>query len=146
MKSIKFILLLTSLFSFICCFAINSESWSNKKNNADTIVVSKIIPEDISIPLFREIEYFVIVENDTSGFSCTFSENKENGKINIRFNNKRSLPSLFYFDAECPYYKTTYRQQIYEFKMILKRAIEDFDFDKLQFLNLGLLVSTGIWL
>lgn len=43
---------------------------------ADTIVVSKTIPDEIAAFEFRQKEYFLVAGKDTSGLSCILLEKK----------------------------------------------------------------------
>jgi len=141
------LILFVSLTLFSCNNTKSSESVC-KIDTTDTIVVSKTIPQEGTNHLYEK-EYFVTIENDTSCFSCVFLEHKKTERISIKFeyNNKKYLSSIsdslavaeLDFGYRVPYYKTTYKQQVNELKMILRKSVEDFDLDNLQYMSFELL-------
>lgn len=153
----KFTIKLLLLLIFIILYSITQKFAHANHNHSvlDTIIVSKLIPEDISGSLYKEKEYFIVTGKDTSSFSCVFSENKKTELINIKFEydlyNKKSMTSLFdtiavtdvKFILQKRYSSLSYKQQINEFKMILQKAVEDFDFNNLHYLFFGVLSSSG---
>jgi hypothetical protein len=149
---LELVLLLSLLLC--ACSKTKSSGSVNNKIGIDTIVASKMLPQEITGTLYRGKEYFVIMGNDTSYFSCIFLEHTKTGRTSIKFEcdmyNKKYLSLIsdsiviteMDFEYKIPYYKTTYKQQISELKMILKKSTEDFDLDKLQYMSFELL-STG---
>jgi hypothetical protein len=78
----------------------------------------------------RAISYCVIMGNDTSNYTCVFTQLKTR-KVNIRSNispRKRAM---------------TYKQRLKELKLIFAKASKDFNFDSLQYISLGRLVESG---
>lgn len=140
-----------SLFFLLVGFIITPSSLMSQDMH-DAIVASKPLKE-IADSLFEK-EYFIVAGNDTSYFSCIFTENKKNKSISLAFRHdiykKSHLISLYIIDEinerdfeKRPYYKTTYRQKIDEIKLILKKAAGDFDLNKLQRIDLANLLYCG---
>lgn len=102
------------------------------KNN-DTIIGSKNITDEISGSAYRKraTGYFVIIGNDTSDFTCIFTQSKYDGNIGI--------------DLNIPYLNTsmTYRQRLLELKTILTKAAKDYNFDALTSISFGRLILCG---
>jgi hypothetical protein len=151
---IKLISLIALLF-FACNSKIKSFDFlsveQEQKGIIDTIVVGKTILSGISSPSYRKKEYFVTIEKDTSIFSCIFLENNINEKIRINFDyDAYKKYSASYSDSipviekkrNTPCRKITYKQQINELSMILKKSLEDFDLNKVQYICFEL-SSTG---
>lgn len=153
------ITLLTLLLFSTCNRMKSTESTVIGDVQADTIVKSGTVPNEIVSTGYREKEYFVVAGKDTSNLSCIFSENKNSGKISLTFkcntNNKRALISSNSLsdsavigetstEPKVPYYKTTYQQQMSALGMILKKSSEDFDLSKLQNISLELLSSGNL--
>ena len=104
----------------------------SQKHTADTIIGSKYINDKIAGSAYRKraIGYFVIIDKDTSDYTCIFTESKA-GKVNI--------------DLNIPYFKNTmtYGKRFSELKLILPRASKDFNFDSLNYISYGRLVQSG---
>jgi len=106
----------------------------NKTKASDSLIVgSKIIADEIAGSAFRKraIGYFVIIDNDTSDFTCIFYESKVGGNIGI--------------DLNIPYMTAamSYRQRMEELSKILPKAAIDFDFDSLTSISFGRLILSG---
>lgn len=133
---IKIILGLLALF-LISCNDHQKKSAEKEINKVsvtiDTIVGNKIITDEIAGSAYRKraIGYFVIIDNDTSDYTCIFTEYKDNDNVGIDFN-------ISYNKAEMPY-----RQRLEELKIILPQAAADFNFDSLKGINFGRLVLSG---
>jgi hypothetical protein len=104
-----------------------------KRATVDTVVGSTVLTHEIAGSAFRKKAqcYFVIIDNDTSDFSCLFTESKEDGKVGMDLKSSYSKPGI------------TYRRRLEELRIILPRASRDFNFDSLVSVGLGRLVSTG---
>lgn len=104
-----------------------------KRAPVDTMVGSTVITHEIAGAAFRKRaqRYFIVIDKDTSDFSCIFYESKESGKVGIDLKSssfKKGIP---------------YRKRLEELRVILPRAARDFNFDSLESVSLGRLVSTG---
>jgi hypothetical protein len=143
---IKLIILITLLF-FACSSKTKSSDFvlvrQEQKGMIDTIVAKKTISSDIRSSSYKEKEYFVVIRKDTSIFSCIFFENNINRKIRINFDydvNKRGSVSLLNSipviekEYNIPYSKITYKQQLNELSMILKKSLEDFNLSQVQYI------------
>lgn len=97
----------------------------------DTIVGRKIITDEISGAPYRKraIGYFLIVNSDTSVFTCIFSESKAGQKVSM--------------DVRFPGASMSYRQRMTELGIILPEAAKDFNLDSLKSIYLGRLVTNG---
>lgn len=97
----------------------------------DTIVGRKTITDEIAGAVYRKraIGYFVIVNSDTSVFTCIFSESKASEKVSM--------------DMRFPRASMTYRQRMTELRTILPEAAKDFKLDSLKSIYLGRLVKNG---
>jgi len=150
-------ILLFFILSLSACNRIRSHNSATFMGNAqaDTIVVSKTIPDRISSE-FWEKEYFLVAGTDTSGLSCIFSENKNSGRISVTLNYndfyKSSLiPIAFLSDTSAigekqigqkvPYYRMTYQQQMEALRLILKESSKEFNLSKIQNISLMLLYT-----
>lgn len=124
-------------FLLTVCYNYRQDSFAQttleNKLMADTIVGSKNVINEISGSSFRKkaIGYFVIINNDTSGYTCIFTESKEGGKVGIDLNIK-------YFTA-----KMSYQKRLDELKIILPAAAKDFNFDSLTSISFGRLILSG---
>lgn len=120
------------------------ENRTTVKEKFDTIVVSKIIPAEISGLNYIEKEYFIVIKKDTSSFSCIISKNKIKGNISMRYyyNPNGKTPNSFSFEDSAAiiesrsekrkqYYIPKYKEQIKELKIILEHIVKDFDLSKL---------------
>lgn len=110
-----------------------AQTTTEKKVTIDTIVGSKTITDEIAGSAYRKraIGYFVIIDKDTSDYTCIFTESKDGGKVGI--------------DLHIPYSKAamTYGQRLEELKIILPKAATDFNFDSLTGIYFGRLVLSG---
>lgn len=106
---------------------------TDNKITIDTIVGSKTINDEIAGSAFRKraIGYFVIINKDTSDFTCIFTESKKSSEVGIDLNIK-------YFKASM-----TYQKRLDELKIILPKAATDFNFDSLSSISLGRLILSG---
>ena len=99
----------------------------------DTVVGSKLIKDEIAGSSYRNksIGYFVVINKDTSDFTCILIAFKENGKVGL--------------DLNIPYLKNTvtHKQRFKELKLILTKASKDFNFDSLNYIRFGRLVQSG---
>jgi hypothetical protein len=106
---------------------------TENKATIDTIVGSKTITDEIAGSAFRKraIGYFVITGQDTSDYTCIFTESKDGGEVMI--------------DLNVPYLKAemSYRERLGELKIILTKAAADFNYDSLTSIYLGRLVLSG---
>ncbi len=112
-----------------CCF---SQSRELSVRN-DTIIGSRTITDEIAGSAYRKRAkgYFVILNKDTSDFTCIFVESKEDGKVGVLLN--------------IPYAQKTmsYLQRMTELKAILKEGSKDFNFDSLNSISFGRLILSG---
>ncbi len=132
-----------------------SDKGEKLKERADTTVLSEIIPKEISTSNYFSREYFVVIANDTSGFSCIISQNKTNERIFILLNYsalKKTYNSFALADsAEVTerqrkfkrFSKPNYPEQIKELKLILDHASKEFDLSKLTSLRLSMGTISG---
>jgi hypothetical protein len=113
--------------------SVSSQSVNDKKMTSDTIVGSKFMTNEVagSYYLKKAIGYFIIVGNDTSDFTCIFSESKDGGKVGMDLNISYSKITM------------TYGQRMNELKKILSAAVKDFNFDSLTTIDFGRLVLSG---
>ena len=113
--------------------SVSSQTSSEKQTTADTIVGSKLMTNDVagSSYLKKAIGYYIIVGNDTSDFTCIFSESKDGGKVEMDLNISYSKITM------------TYGQRMNELKKILSLAVKDFNFDSLTTIDFGRLVLSG---
>ncbi len=133
--NIKIILGLLAIILTSCSDRQNSSVKTTNENivTIDTLVGSKIITDEIAGSAYRKraIGYFVIIDKDTSDYTCIFSEYKDKSIVGIDLN-------ILYFKATMPY-----RQRLEELKIILPTAATDFNFDSLTGINFGRLVLSG---
>lgn len=133
--NIKITLGLLAIILTSCSDRQNSSVKTTNENieTIDTLVGSKIITDEIAGSAYRKRAkgYFLIIDKDTSDFTCIFSENKDNGNVGIDLN-------IRYFKATM-----SYRQRLEELKLILPTAATDFNFDSLTGINFGRLVLSG---
>ena len=129
----KHTILILTVFLFGCNNNQQSGFTQTTTQTVDTIVGRKIITDEIAGSAYREraIGYFVIIDKDTSDYTCIFTEYKDRGIVGI--------------DLNIPYSKTemTYRQRLEELKIILPKAASDFNFDSLTVMYFGRLVLSG---
>lgn len=104
-----------------------------KKITSDTLIGEVKITNEIAGSAYRNraTGYFVIIEKDTSNYVPVFTESKENGSISI-------IQNLSYSKKN-----RTYVQRLNEFKLILQRAEQDYNFDSLTDMSLGRLILSG---
>lgn len=114
-----------------------------KKEKLDTIVVSKVLPADISGTSNVEQKYFVVINKDTSRFSCILSQNKLNGNISIYCSYMYGKPTNTFSledtaatvhvnsEKNNQYYFPKYKEQINELKIILENISKKVDLSKL---------------
>jgi len=132
----KLTMLLLALL-FLACNqngkSVSSQTSSEKQTTADTIVGSKLMTNEVagSSYLKKAIGYYIIVGNDTSDFTCIFSESKDGGKVGMDLNISYSKITM------------TYGQRMNELKKILSAAVKDFNFDSLTTIDFGRLVLSG---
>lgn len=67
-----------------------TQTKAENKVSVDTIVGSKTITDEIAGSAYgkRAIGYFVIIDKDTSDYTCIFTESKGDGKVGIDLNIK----------------------------------------------------------
>jgi hypothetical protein len=110
-----------------------AQTTTENKVTVDTIVGNKAITDEIAGSSYRKraTGYFVIIDKDTSDYTCIFTQSKDNGKVSINLN--------------IPYSKTamTYRQRLDELKIILPQAAKDYDFNSLSSISFGRLILSG---
>lgn len=94
---------------------------------SDTSIGSITITNQIPGAAYRRRAkgYFVIIDNDTSSFTCIFTEAKEGEQVDITFYNTNTR-------------QTTYRQRMQELKKILPEAAKNFILDSLHSIDIGL--------
>lgn len=130
-----FRLLLILICVLLSCRQNRSDETSLTDNKSvvtpDTIVGRKIVTDEIAGAAYRKraIGYFVIVNADTSVFTCVFSESKAGEKVSM--------------DMRFPRASMTYRQRMTELRTILPEAAKDFKLESLKSIYLGRLVSNG---
>jgi hypothetical protein len=134
--SIKISLVLLTIFLFGCKRNPQNnftQTTTENKITVDTIVGSKSITDEIAGSAYRKraIGYFVIIDKDTSDYTCIFTESKDGGEVDIDFIMKN-------FKADI-----TYRQRLDELKIVLPKAAADFNFDSLKGIYFGQLVFSG---
>ncbi|MFA6873923.1 MAG: hypothetical protein WCQ86_08095, partial [Bacteroidaceae bacterium] len=151
-------ILLFSMLSLSACDRTRSSNSATFIGNAqaDTIVVSKTIPNVTSSLEYREKEYFLVAGKDTSGLSCILIENKNRGRVSMTleyddFYKSSLIPIACSSDTsaivekqiehKAPYYKMTYRQQMEALRLILKESSKEFDLSKMRYISLMLLSS-----
>jgi hypothetical protein len=133
---VKLTMLLLALLFLTCNQngkSVSSQTSSEKQTTADTIVGSKLMTNEVagSSYLKKAIGYYIIVGNDTSDFTCIFSESKDGGKVGMDLNISYSKITM------------TYGQRMNELKKILSVAVKDFNFDSLTTIDFGRLVLSG---
>lgn len=135
-KTFNYIAAVAFLLTVSC---VNHPDKSNKNSSspsqvADTLVLSKNVIENIAGSTFlkKAIAYFVVAGPDTSDFQVVFSKEKENGSIGISIKYDQMNRKGKSFD-----------QRMKELKLILPEAETAFNFDSLQNISIGRLVSTG---
>lgn len=99
------------MLSFSACDRTRSANSATFIGNAqaDTIVVSKTIPNVTSSSEYREKEYFLVAGKDTSGLSCTLLENKNSGDISITLEYNDLYKISFYKSSVITQYRLTKR-------------------------------------
>jgi hypothetical protein len=110
-----------------------TERTTENKIAVDTIVGSKIITDEIAGSAYRKraIGYYVIIDKDTSDYTCIFTESKDGNHVGIDLNTRYSKTEM------------TYGQRLEELKIILPKAATDFNFDSLTSINFGRLILSG---
>jgi len=110
-----------------------AQTTTENKVIIDTIVGSKTITDEIAGSAYRKraIGYFVIINKDTSDYTCILTESKDGGNVGI--------------DLHIPYLKASmsYSQRLAELKILLPSAAKDFNFDSLRGISFGRLVLSG---
>ena len=104
-------ILLFFMLSFSACDRTRSASSATFIGNtqADTIVVSKTIPDEIAAFEFSQKEYFLVAGKDTSGLSYIFSVNKNSGDISITLEYNDLYKISFYKSSVITQYRLTKR-------------------------------------
>jgi len=147
MKNNTFVLLI--ILAFSCSHRTDKTKISDSEDgnipNSDTITGIKNVTDEIagSAYLLKATGYFLISDNDTSGFMPIFSESKENGNINIDLNLpysglKKPLPEKIRINDPKPY-SLWYK----ELEIILQTALKDYNLDSLASISIGRLILTG---
>jgi hypothetical protein len=128
------VIIIYSLVSVICLNPADHPTAINFVAIGDTVVGSRIITNEIAGSAYRKRAkaYFLVVDNDTSEFTCILSEAREGGNTNMELRKLKSGA-----------YTTSYRQRLNELKKILPRAAADFSFDSLNSVSLGRLITLG---
>ena len=123
----------TIIFWWLISLMICAVEAKNPGDEKEVKVLKKDVLRSIggSAYLKRAFDYFLVEGQDTSGFHCTLSESKENGKVNIDINFQHSPSTL------------SYREKMEELKKILPVAAGDFNFDSLNNIHLGRLIAGG---
>jgi hypothetical protein len=133
--NIKIILVILAITLKSCSNPQNSSIKTTIENIAtiDTLVGSKVITNQIAGAAYlkRAIEYFVIIDKDTSNYTCIFYEYKENCHVGIDLNVHHHKSKMLY------------KQRLEELKIIFSSATADFNFDSLTNINFGRLVLSG---
>jgi hypothetical protein len=134
--NIKLLLGFLTLLLTVCSQngnGVSAQSGNQKQVTADTIVGSKSMTGEVagSSYLERAIGYYLIIDKDTSDFTCIFTESKDGGKVGIDLNISYSKITM------------TYGQRMEELKKILPVAFKDFNFDSLNTIGYGRLVLSG---
>ena len=133
--------LLLILLIFTVCFSCLNHNRQNQKNQnnaeknsvSEPVIGMKNVINEVagSAYLNKAICYFVIANQDTSGFMPVFTESKDAGVVGIDLNLPYSNKS------------ETYHQRIMELKLILNEAGKEFNFDSLRSMSVGRLILTG---
>jgi hypothetical protein len=147
MGNTVYLILVVALFAS-CSTRSGKDSKSNPQarnnHNNDTIVGEKNLMGEIagSALMTRANGYFIIVNNDTSGFMPIFSEFKENGEVNINLNLPYRVQTEFMkrYSLRKP---KPYSRWFNELKIILPFASGNFNMDSLRSISLGRLILTG---
>ncbi len=128
--NINQIIFFVLIFQAFLCSSQNIKQFDQNITieNNDTLV-SKILLFENEDP---ETEYFVVTKTDTSDFIVVFSQDENNGKIDIIVQY-----DLLYKNGKL------YKSKIKEFEKILNYAKNDFNYDSLSTLVLGRLITTG---
>ena len=128
--SIFLIVVLTS-----CTNKTRKETLPNdeKITTSDTLIGEVEITNEIAGSSYRNRAkgYFVIIEKDTSNYIPVFTESKKNSSISI-------IQNLSYSKKN-----RTYAQRLKELKLILQKAEQDYDLDRLTSMSLGRLILSG---
>lgn len=144
-------------------FSCNSKSNSMQTRNdsifhkkEDTTVVVQVVPEEILGADYTQKEYFVIMKNDTSSFSCVITKSKISGKMSMRYQytpfekiaSSYSTKDTSAVSEHKPVrrfnHKLTYKEQIIELKLILKYALKDYDLSKLSRVSIDMSSINGL--
>jgi hypothetical protein len=97
----------------------------------ETVIIGyKDIKEEMAGSAYRTRarSYYVVRGQDTSRFSCIFSESKADSSVQVHLNFRK---------------EETYDRQYDEMKLIFPRAAKDFDMKALTGLGIGRLVTSG---
>lgn len=119
--------------SLLLLTLVTGTSCGNKQEEEDTnsiVIGYREIKDEMAGSAYRTRarNYFVIQNQDTSSFSCFFSEAKADSSINVHIEFHKDL---------------SYDQQLKEMKLIFPRAAQDFNMKRLTGLGLGRLVESG---
>ena len=124
-NSIRVSLILFSLIIGTSCRDKQAEEDTNS-----TVIGYQEITDELAGSAYRTRarSYFVVQDQDTSNFSCIFSDAKADSSVNVRI--------AFHKDL-------SYDQQLQEMKLIFSKAAQDFNMRRLKGLGIGRLVESG---
>jgi len=140
MKKLFVILWFQLLFS---CISKSNNDQTKDYKKSDTTVVIQLVPTEISGKGRIEKEYFLVVANDTSSFSCVLSENKINGafsmhyrttpygKMPVSFSSEDTLAVMVDKQKKKSYRKIAYKEQLGELGFLLHYVSKDYNLNKL---------------
>ena len=127
---VQILIFIISILRIIDC---NGQTLGHDKNIPSQRVIDTLVSKNIIIDQnYQDIEYYLIVENDTSDFRIVFSKNVNNGEIIVS-----AQHNLTYNEGKL------YKSKLKELKRILCRAEEDINYDSLSTLLIGRLITTG---
>lgn len=120
------------------------------KRGADTSIGVSIVPIEISGPQYLKKEYYVVVNTDTSSFSCIISKNKVSGKLTMQCKdspNGKAPSSVSLSDTAIlstdessskSYPEVFDGKQIPELQLIFDHVSKEYDLSKLKSLRFAI--------
>lgn len=125
-------------------------SASTKRGQNDALVAVHNIPKELSSENYTEREYFLINQNDTSGFSCILSENKISKYLSMRFEyspDRKTATSFSLTDTSAvsehksikkAYRELSYEEQHKELRSILNFISKDYKINRLKEIKMSM--------
>lgn len=127
------------------------DTMDRQKISIDTIINVTNIPSEISLPGYIEKEYFLIINGDTSNFSCYLSFNKDKESISMSYVYEPFIKPYSSFLPEdsaavvnidkmkkFSKHEANYKGQLREIQLILDFASKEFDLGKLRTFRIGM--------